>query len=338
LKLCSWILNKVGGRVIPITLEGDGISPFLLLAHHTHSFTPFDPIRALTTFILPEGFPAHPHSGFDTVTYCIDGGLCHRDSEGIQMKYGNGDVQWMRAGRGVIHEEMWDNSKHSRGHNKIEIFQLWVNLPKKRKLDDPAVSVLKSSEIPIWVGSSGERIRLISGNLFEKTASSIPLLIGPGTSIAASPINIMHATIPLRKSLSLSIPLGCSAMVYLRRGSLETDNGKATMGDCIYYRKPDIALSSVTADEINSLDATLSLDALDDDIDALILLGMPLNEPVIWRGPYVQASGPDIMASARAFESIGMSGFWDYRLSDKDWKEHINKLNLQNIITQFLNM
>lgn len=81
-----------------MSLSESPLSPFLLLAHHCHSFTPLDPFRAITNLILPEGFPAHPHSGFDTVTYCLEGGLRHRDSEGLGMAYGDGEVQWMRAG------------------------------------------------------------------------------------------------------------------------------------------------------------------------------------------------------------------------------------------------
>lgn len=76
--------------MVPMQLSDANLSPFLLLAHHTHSFMPLDPFREATKLFLPEGFPAHPHSGFDTVTYCIQGGLRHRDSEGVQMTYGNG--------------------------------------------------------------------------------------------------------------------------------------------------------------------------------------------------------------------------------------------------------
>ena len=107
-KLSSSVLSNIGGRVVPMQLGSDSLSPFLLLVHHTHSFTPFDPMRPVTNLLLPEGFPAHPHSGFGTLTITLKGGLRHRDSEGIQMKYGDGDAQWMSAGRGVIHEEMWD--------------------------------------------------------------------------------------------------------------------------------------------------------------------------------------------------------------------------------------
>ena len=109
--LSDKVMDTIGGRVVPMTLNSNSLSPFLLLAHHCHSFTPNDPMRLITNLLLPEGFPAHPHSGFSTVTYCIDGGLNHRDSEGIKMSYGDGDVQWMRAGKGVIHEEMWKTSE-----------------------------------------------------------------------------------------------------------------------------------------------------------------------------------------------------------------------------------
>lgn len=95
------VLTK-GGRVIPMSfISADSIStsqplsPFLLLVHHQHSFMPFDPTRTITNLFLPEGFPAHPHSGFSTVTITIDGGLKHRDSEGIIMDYGDGDTQCM---------------------------------------------------------------------------------------------------------------------------------------------------------------------------------------------------------------------------------------------------
>ena len=91
--LTGVILDKVGGRVVPMTLSDQKLSPFLLLAHHCHSFIPNDPMRTITNLIQPEGFPAHPHSGFSTVTYCIEGGLNHRDSEGQAMSYGDGDVQ-----------------------------------------------------------------------------------------------------------------------------------------------------------------------------------------------------------------------------------------------------
>ena len=132
-KLSAGVLDTVGGRVIPATSFKHTMSPFLLLAHHTHSFTPFDPTRLLVNMIQPEGFPAHPHAGFHTVTITMEGsgGLRHRDSSGEQSSYGNGDTQFMRAGSGIIHEEMWDIDDNK--HTPIEIYQLWVNSPSKDK-------------------------------------------------------------------------------------------------------------------------------------------------------------------------------------------------------------
>lgn len=135
------LLAEVGGRVIPITLHDYDVSPFLLLAHHVHSFTPLDPIRAATTLVLPEGFPAHPHSGFNTITITLDGGLRHRDSEGLTMRYGNGDVQYMKTGRGTIHEEMWDLDKSKWEHKRIEIFQV-RNRPFDREYFTTTIQIL----------------------------------------------------------------------------------------------------------------------------------------------------------------------------------------------------
>ena len=100
-----------GGRVCPMQFNGNECDPFVLLVHHRHAFRPFDFFRPIfSAVIMPEGFPAHPHRGFETVTYVLPGraGLTHRDSEGCKMRYGDGAVQWMTAGRGMLHEEMWD--------------------------------------------------------------------------------------------------------------------------------------------------------------------------------------------------------------------------------------
>ena len=183
-KITENILDSFAGRVVPVTLSELNVSPFLLLAHHSHSFAPLDPFREFTKFVLPEGFPAHPHSGFSTVTYCIDGGLRHRDSEGIKMSYGNGDVQWMRAGRGTIHEEMWDVPIKENSFKKIEIFQLWVNLPAKEKLLPPKVTLLRKGDIPVHDTKTGASIRVICGTL-ETDEGDIE---GPGNAATQTPV------------------------------------------------------------------------------------------------------------------------------------------------------
>ena len=103
--------DAFGGRVCPMQFDPNQADPFILLVHHRHAFRAFDFLRPIfSAVIMPEGFPAHPHRGFETVTYVLPGraGLTHRDSEGCKMRYGDGAVQWMTAGRGMLHEEMWD--------------------------------------------------------------------------------------------------------------------------------------------------------------------------------------------------------------------------------------
>ena len=125
------ILDGIGGRVIPMQLNGERAfadSRLLLLVHHKHSFTKGDPFRALTRLLMPEGFPAHGHSGLMTVTMTREGGagLAHRDSEGLSQDYGGGDVQWMKSGRGILHEEMWSPCRaQERLKEDVELYQLW---------------------------------------------------------------------------------------------------------------------------------------------------------------------------------------------------------------------
>ncbi|GMI39372.1 hypothetical protein TrCOL_g10671 [Triparma columacea] len=117
-------------------------SPFLLLVHHRHRFSKFNPVvRWASKLLLPEGFPCHPHRGFETVTICMRGGMKHRDSVGVKQHYGvgnnkAGDSQWLRAGEGIMHEEMWD------GEEEQELYQIWVDSPRDEKMAEPRVECL----------------------------------------------------------------------------------------------------------------------------------------------------------------------------------------------------
>ena len=345
-KLSEKIVDNLGGRVVPISLKyeqmpistDNELSPFLLLAHHTHSFTPFDPFRAITKFLLPEGFPAHPHAGFDTVTYCISGGLKHRDSEGFKMSYGDGDVQWMRAGKGVIHEEMWDLEGHDLKHKGIELFQLWVNLPTASKKNAPAVHLLRKEDMQILRDQTNSlEVRVIAGevSLSNQENDQVDSVRGAGNSIAASPIHILHVT--LKRSdrvLSVSIPEDFdSVFVYIRRGSLLVRN-----------------VESDSEEEVHSFDSVIYLpskgrqnDVIDfpvrnsfelksgvDGFDGLILIGKPLKERVLWRGPFVQSDEESLYEAARTFEELGNQAFWEHELDDARWKQHCERLKLQS--------
>ena len=148
----AWLEDRFGGRVCPMIFRDTAASdPFLLVAHHRHSFNAFDPFRYLFRFLLPEGFPAHPHRGFETVTYVLRGGLVHRDSLGVKKSYGapkdsdgsgeDAAVQWMTAGSGILHEEMWRTGDVWESSDQ-ELFQIWVNLPQTDKYASPRMQML----------------------------------------------------------------------------------------------------------------------------------------------------------------------------------------------------
>lgn len=401
------LLDGIGGRVVPMTLADSGLSPFLLLVHHCNSFLPFDPVRSITRLLLPEGFPAHPHSGFSTVTYCIDGGLRHRDSEGNKMAYGNGDVQWMTAGRGTIHEEMWDIEEAKLGLQKIEIFQLWVNLPIRAKDVAPAVTRLRNEDIPVLQSSTGVSCKVIAGVVTERRlqllnsdsyssssdenvcdlifrygsmtveennqsvdisgVGSDNLVSGPGGALSASPIGLLHVNLPANGVLRLTVPSGSTAAVYLRRGSLLA--GPSTPGELPGQSTTSDAVSSCNLllfdantmasrieqdnsggrvsrpsgsrdDELTSTQADdeqtdeIQLHAGESGLDALLLFGQPLKEPVLMRGPLVQATEEALSRSAQVFNAIGAGAYWEYTLPDADWLKHCQK-SLQRLMSQF---
>eukprot|EP00471_Norrisiella_sphaerica_P013532 CAMPEP_0184499702 /NCGR_PEP_ID=MMETSP0113_2-20130426/42273_1 /TAXON_ID=91329 /ORGANISM="Norrisiella sphaerica, Strain BC52" /LENGTH=471 /DNA_ID=CAMNT_0026887713 /DNA_START=256 /DNA_END=1668 /DNA_ORIENTATION=- len=160
--LAKVLEDKFGGRVAPMMLEYEDTNPFILAVHHRHSFAPLDVLRPVSKFILPEGFPAHPHRGFETITYVIKGGFSHRDSLGVKMRYWaekeKGDfkpaIQWLTTGKGVLHEEMWDVSKGIEkgpfeflGISQQELFQIWLNLPSREKLKSPRVQLFGQGSV-----------------------------------------------------------------------------------------------------------------------------------------------------------------------------------------------
>jgi redox-sensitive bicupin YhaK (pirin superfamily) len=163
--------NFLGGRVCPMQFDGKSTSPFLLLVHHHHNFWKWDFVfRKLSAFVLPEGFPAHPHRGFTTLTYFLPrddnsngggggggGGFVHRDSMGVKQTYGSrgsykNQAQWLFTGRGILHEEMFDLVQRDFGEeqpgydSRYELYQLWVNVPGRHKLDPPRVQLLKETD------------------------------------------------------------------------------------------------------------------------------------------------------------------------------------------------
>ena len=234
------------------------------------------------------------------------------------MSYCDGDVQWMRAGRGVIHEEMWDLREADWKHKKIEIFQLWVNLPAKSKSLSPSLHVLKSEAIPVIDCGKGVSIKVICGSLLDVSHASGAIdseelarenmetpqneitADGPGSQICESPVSILHASMSeAHSTLDLSTDMDCTMTVYVRRGSMILDDvGKTEIraGDCVIYRQ-----SASDSAQRGTEQGTVSLTAGASGLDALLLTGKPLNERVIWQGPLVMADEESFRRSAEGF-------------------------------------
>ena len=229
----SW----AGGRVVPVSLTSDEEDPFLLLAHHKHWFDPHDPLRgpfkefgsALgLPYIDVEGFALHPHRGLDILTYVLDGsdGFRHKDSLGGSRTYRGGCAQWMRTGAGVMHEEFWETRDDRR--TNIELFQIWINLPSKQKLDPPAIQYVGSSTDSPWIektfSGSGVKVRDVTGTLHSRNGNDDGYR-GQVVIKERPPIEIRHVSIPPDTVWEKLIPKSHSTLVYVREGSATLDDG-----------------------------------------------------------------------------------------------------------------
>ena len=258
------------------TFEGDGIpvtrafpvpglrevDPFLLFDH-------FGPINYEPGGAT--GVPAHPHCGFEAITYLLDGEVEHYDSWGGRATIRKGDVQWMTTGSGLIHSELVTNDFKKSG-GVMQGLQIWVNLPKKDKKVKPGYQHIHKDKIPaIQLEEKNVNIKILVGEV-----------LGQSSSINTySPVSIFDTQFTQPNEFSLSIPSEQMAMVYIIEGKLifkETDN-LATKGQMIYFDQ--------SAD-------TIHLHSLSQQGSYLVLAGRPLNEPVTRYGPFVANTEDEI--------------------------------------------
>lgn len=233
----------------------DYLDPFLLLDHFADS-KPED---------YEAGFPLHPHRGIETVTYVLRGVVDHRDSIGNSGSIGPGDVQWMTAGGGIMHEEMPQVRPEG-----IDGFQLWVNLPAELKMTRPRYQGIASSEIPEVVIEGGVRIRVITGE--------VDGIKGPVSGIAADP-TYLDVTIPPGSSFTHQVSRGHTAFAYVFEGEASFDEDRTishtrlvVWGDGDYVK--------VATDE--------------GAVRFLLVSGKPLNEPIARYGPFVMNTREEI--------------------------------------------
>jgi redox-sensitive bicupin YhaK (pirin superfamily) len=249
---------------------GPRISPFLLLDYAgPAAFPPSD---------RPRGVEQHPHRGFETVTVVYQGELEHRDSAGNAGRIGPGDVQWMTAAAGVLHEEMHAREFTRRG-GTLEMVQLWVNLPARYKMSPPRYQTLLDRDIPrVAVADGGGTARVIAGELQG--------VKGPAATF--TPVNLWDLRLPTGCRAELRLPDGHTTAVFVLKGTVAL-NGSERAGEA------DLALFDPSGEEI-----VLEAEA---DATALVLSGEPIHEPVVAYGPFVMNTQEEIRQAISDFQS-----------------------------------
>ncbi len=241
------------------------------------------------------GFPAHPHRGFETVTLVRRGRIDHSDSLGATARFGGGDVQWMTAGKGVVHSEMFPCLRRD-GDNHAELFQIWLNLPRKSKLVDPYFTMLWAHDIPV-IERDGARVTVIAGRFAEAQ--------GPGTppdSWAADPAHELGIwTIVLTPGARIEMPVSrpdVNRAMYAWQGAVEV-NGQVVGPGQLVVLHADVA-------------TTLSASA---DAEVLMLQGQPIGEPVTSHGPFVMNSPSEIHQAYADYQRTRFGG-WPWSRPD----------------------
>ena len=244
------------------------ISPFLLFDYGDPTF--FEPNDG-----PPRGVGEHPHRGFETVTIVYDGEVSHRDSHGGGGTIGKGDVQWMTAARGVVHEE-FHSEAYSKTGGPFRMVQLWVNLPAKHKMDPPKYQGIRKEDTPT-VSFDGGTARIIAGEFGDAT--------GPAST--HTPINIWDVRANAGSDISLALPEGHNAMIAVMSGHISVGGKRIDSAQ--------IARFSV---EGEGVDLTIGADAI-----LLVLTGEPIDEPVVGHGPFVMNTVEEIHQAFADFRS-----------------------------------
>jgi redox-sensitive bicupin YhaK (pirin superfamily) len=259
-------------------------------------FLLFDDFRNDRPANYLKGFPWHPHRGIETITYVLAGTVEHGDSLGNTGQLSGGDVQWMTAGSGIIHQEMPHGDEHGRMHG----FQLWANLPRSLKMTAPRYQDVSARDIPSITDDDGTHVRVVCGEFWGKR--------GPVDGIAAEPQYLDVAVPPhRRKTLRVDVTRHAFAYVFAGSGTFRdasgarpvlTDNtGSSLDDDAAYNDARDRSL--VLFDRGDAV----TVQAGDQGIRFLLVSGKPLEEPVAWYGPIVMNTEEELQQAFEEFRS-----------------------------------
>jgi quercetin 2,3-dioxygenase len=285
------------------TLEGAGVH--LRRAFGFGDTTEFDPFLLLDDFRndIPEayraGFPWHPHRGIETITYVLAGTVEHGDSMGNGGVIGPGDIQWMTAGRGIVHQEMPKGDAAGRMHG----FQLWANLPAALKMTPPRYQGVTASEIPAVTDDDGTEVRVICGSFWGAR--------GPVDGVAAEPIYLDVSVPPgTRKVLPVQAARNAFAYVFAGAGSFcDASEPLAVPTEPVGWHdtEPPSEAANRTLVRFGGGDEVV-VDAGDEGVRFLLVSGKPLREPVAWYGPIVMNTQEELR---RAFAQLQAGTFLD---------------------------
>ncbi|TJZ71050.1 pirin family protein [Chitiniphilus eburneus] len=261
------------------TSDGAGVKLTRVLTHDLQRR--LDPFLMLDAFKSDQaddyiaGFPDHPHRGFETVTYMLAGRMRHRDNAGNEGLLQNGGVQWMTAGRGIVHSELPEQED-----GLMEGFQLWVNLPGRNKMTDPGYRDIPATDIPEFALEGDGALKLIAGKLGDAE--------GAVTRPDTEPL-YLDLAIPAGGEYRVAIPAGHNAFVYVYRGAL-------TVGDL--DRPVRVQQMGVLGNDGDGV-------WLKSDVDTRLILvaGKPLNEPIAQWGPFVMNTREEVQQAVYDFNA-----------------------------------
>lgn len=272
-------------RIIHAVDTSDGAGVKLKRSLGQSGAARLDPLLMLDEFFSDEpadylaGFPSHPHRGFETVTYILDGHMLHEDHMGNRGDLKSGGVQWMRAGRGIIHSEMPQQTE-----GRMRGFQLWINLPADEKMQAPWYEDVSAASIPVYPLDGGGTVKLIAGSLASNGLQWQGYINGlDKRSFSTNPI-YADLQLPTGRSLALEIPLEHHAAVYVYEGSVELAGKTVNAHQAAFL----------------SLGDTLSLTAATES-KVLLIAARPLKEPIVQYGPFVMNSNEEIEQTLRDY-------------------------------------
>ncbi len=277
------------------TMEGAGVKLHRAFGFHDPSeldpFLLFDDFRNDRSEDFEKGFPWHPHRGIETITYVLEGTVEHADSLGNTGDLNAGDVQWMTAGSGILHQEMPRGNAAGQMHG----FQLWGNLPSAQKMTAPRYQDMKSSDIPVVTDDDGTRVKVITGEFWGKR--------GPVDGIAADP-QYLDVFVPAGVKKTFKIDTYRRAFAYVFQGTGAFADASAPSGVLL---EKEVAGEEVNIRDMSG-DRTLirfgtgdevTVQAGEEGVRFLLISGAPIEEPVAWHGPIVMNTRAELQQAMR---------------------------------------